>query len=134
MKKKLAKVIDKYKSHPEFLGIDILEPNQKGAVDSTILHISARTGDLESIEVLLEAGANIDAAGDMGNTPLHEAAMRGQIESVRILIQHGANLLVKNEFNQTATDVAELGGHEAVANLLRGYSISKNMSRYKRSR
>jgi hypothetical protein len=52
MNEKLAAVVEKYRSHPEFLGIDILDPNQPGAIDDTLLHLAARTGAVEDIEVL----------------------------------------------------------------------------------
>ena len=91
MKMKLAAVIKKYQGHPEFLGIDIVDPNQPGAVDDTLLHLTARTGDLEGIEVLIASGAQVNAIGDLGNTPLHQAAMMGKVDSVRKLLQLGAD-------------------------------------------
>jgi ankyrin repeat protein len=116
---KLAAVIKKYHSHPEFLGINVVDANQRGAVDDTLLHLAARTGAIEDIQVLIDCGATIDARGDLGNTPLHQAAMRGQLDSVRALLQLGANVGQTNEFGQTPLDVAELGGHREVAQLLR---------------
>jgi ankyrin repeat protein len=120
--KELHAVIEKYKDHPEFLGIDILDPNQPGAVDDTLMHIAARNGDLDSIEVLLNSGAKINSIGDLGNTPLHQAAMLGQVTTVRILVQKGANPRIENEFNQTALRMAELGGHNEIVDLLKEYS------------
>jgi ankyrin repeat protein len=119
LRKKLAAVIKKYQSHPEFLGIDIVDPNQPGAVDDTLLHLAARTGDLEAIEVLIASGAQVNAIGDLGNTPLHQAAMRGQAKAVKKLLQAGANQSLRNEFGQTAQEVAEFAGHREVANILK---------------
>lgn len=121
LKKELITVINKYKGHPEFLGIDIVDPNQPGAVDDTLLHIAARDGDLGSIEILINSGAKVNAIGDLGNTPLHQAAMLGQLTSVEILLKKGANPKIKNEFNQTALKVAELGSHSDVINILKKY-------------
>lgn len=118
IKEKFDAVIHKYKQHPEFLGIEITNPNQPGAVDDTLLHIAARTGDVESIEVLIDAGADVNIVGDLGNTPLHAAALRGQINSVKILLRRGANPSIKNEFGETAKEVAELVGYIDIANLL----------------
>lgn len=118
---KLAAVIEKYRNHPEFLGIDFEDPNQRGAVDDTILHIAARTGAVEDMKVLIDAGANVNAVGDMGHTPLHQAAMRGQVESVRLLLRSGAGPDIKNEYGQTAVDVAALGGHDEVLKALKAH-------------
>jgi uncharacterized protein len=119
LKKKLAAVIKKYEGHPEFLGIDIVDPNQPGAVDDTLLHLTARTGDLESIEVLIASGAQVNAVGDLGNTPLHQAAMMGKADSARKLLQLGADPSLRNKFDQTALEVAELGGHHEIAEILK---------------
>jgi uncharacterized protein len=116
---KLAAVIEKYRSHPEFLGIDIVDPNQPGAVDDTLLHLAARTGAVEDIEVLVSSGARVNVAGDPGNTPLHQAAMSGQAGSVRKLLQHGADPNLRNEYRQTALQVAGLGGHDRVVAILK---------------
>jgi ankyrin repeat protein len=118
LKTKLAAVIKKYQGHPEFLGIDIVDPNQRGAVDDTLLHLTARTGDLEGVEVLIASGAQVNTCGDLGNTPLHQAAMMGKTDSVKKLLQLGADRSLRNKFGQTAMEVAELGGHREVAEIL----------------
>jgi len=116
--KELQTIIEKYKNHPEFLGIEVVEVNQKGAVDDTLLHLTARTGDIEGLEVLIVNGADIDAIGDLGNTPLHQAAMMGQLGSVKKLVQLGANINLRNEFGQTVYEVAMLSGHQAIIDFL----------------
>jgi ankyrin repeat protein len=124
MNDKLAAIINKYRSHPEFLGITIDDPNQPGAVDDTLLHLSARKGAIEDIDILVSSGAVVDASGDLGNTPLHQAAMTGQVESVRALIRLGASKEKRNEFGQTPLDVAELGGKREVAQILKSESLN----------
>ncbi|HET7832320.1 MAG TPA: ankyrin repeat domain-containing protein [Gallionella sp.] len=119
MKKQTLKdVLKKYSSHPEFLGLDLVDPNQRGAVDDTPLHIASRKGELEDIQVLLDSGADINISGDLGNTPLHQAAMCGKVEVVKKLLSCGANSDLKNEFGQTPLKVAELGKHNKVVELL----------------
>lgn len=34
-----------------------------------LIHIAAFTGDLRTVELLLDAGEDVDAIGDMGETP-----------------------------------------------------------------
>jgi ankyrin repeat protein len=95
--------------HPEFLGIEILSVDQRGAMDSAPIHIAARTANIPWLRELISVGANIDAIGDLGHTPLHEAALCGKAAAVATLIEAGADLSLKNEFGQTARDVAVLG-------------------------
>lgn len=114
----LSAVLDAYSGHPEFLGIHIVDVNQKGAMDSRLLHIAARLGRVDHMEVLVRAGAELDAKGDLGNTALHEAAMSGQAESVRFLIACGADMGIKNEFEQSPADIARIAGDPGIMVLL----------------
>jgi ankyrin repeat protein len=135
LKKKLAAVIKKYQGHPEFLGIDIVDPNEPGAVDDTLLHLTARTGDLKGIEVLIASGAEVNSIGDLGNTPLHQAAMMGKVDSVRKLLQLGADPSLRNKFDQTAEEVAKLGGHHEIAEILKEvHSAQRSPEKEKKSR
>jgi ankyrin repeat protein len=119
MKDEFIAIVDRYRSHPEFLGIDIIDPNQPGAMDDTLLHVAARTGAVDDIKVLTACGATVNLAGDLGNTPLHQAAMRGQLDAVKLLLRLGASDKERNEFGQTALDVALIGGHREVADVLK---------------
>jgi ankyrin repeat protein len=116
--KTFSMIAQKYATHPEFLGIDLTDPNQPGAVDDTLLHLVARTGADDEIRVLVSAGAFVDAVGDLGNTPLHQAAMAGEIQSVKTLLALGANPKLRNEFDQTPLQVAELGGFGEIVSVL----------------
>ena len=115
----LEAVLVKYSSHPDFLGVELTNPNQKGAVDDTPLHIAARKGEIEDVEILLVHGAAINASGDLGNTALHYAAMTGKIDVVSKLLQRGASPNIKNEFGQTPEKIAELGRHKQVVEIIR---------------
>lgn len=117
----LKDVLMKYQNHPEFLGQILTDPNQRGAVDDSPLHIAARKGELQDVEVLVAHGGNINSIGDLGNSPLHQAALSGHEAMVRLLLNLGADPSIKNEFSQTALDVAFLGKHNEVAKILRGY-------------
>ncbi|NLA19046.1 hypothetical protein GPU89_21075 [Burkholderia cepacia] len=113
-KKTLQEVFDAYKRHPEFLGLNIEDVKQRGALDSTLLHIASRTGNLEYINVVVNAGADIKIRGDFDSMPLHEAA-----QAVELLLSIGAHTTLKNEFQQIPLDVAILSEKRAVCELLR---------------
>lgn len=69
-------------------------------------------------DFVLDAGANVNSIGGLGNTPLHQAIMIGQLESARLLLQHGATKQTRNEFGEAPLDVAKLSGIEEMIRLL----------------
>jgi uncharacterized protein len=107
----LADVLRKYQNHPEFLGLVLSDPNQKGAMEDSPLHIACRKGELQDIEVLVAHGGNVNLVGDIGNTPLHEASLAGKSAVVKRLLELGADPSIKNEFGQTALEMA-LGANQ----------------------
>jgi ankyrin repeat protein len=65
-----------------------------------LIHIAAGAGDVSSVELLLDAGENIDALGDMDCTPLHYAKMNGRDKAVEMLVERGASKTIRNRFGQ----------------------------------
>lgn len=39
----------KYEKYPDFLGVKIVDVNQKSVIDDTMLHISSRNAEIEDI-------------------------------------------------------------------------------------
>ncbi len=103
----------------DFDGLVLTDPNQKGYGDDAPLHVAARQGLTGDILILVRAGASVDMPGDIGCTPLHFAAMAGQASAVKLLLDLGANPRLLNEFEQTAVEVAELGGHHEIARTIK---------------
>lgn len=116
---KLAGLVKKYGGHPEFLGLEITDVNQPGAMDDTMLHIAARKGELADVKLLVECGAKVNAIGDIGNTPLHGAAAKGHAVVVILLLENGADPNIKNKFGETAEAWAKTENHDEVARLLK---------------
>jgi uncharacterized protein len=56
----------------------------------TALHLCAKWGDAEAVQVLVANGADINKPGEDGNTPLHYAAMLGHLAATRALVVLGA--------------------------------------------
>jgi ankyrin repeat protein len=86
--------------------------------DNTPLHIASRYGHLESIEALLEVGADINLINSQEdkknggcNTALHEAAIYGQIGAIKMLLKAGANIDKVNDYCYSPLDVAIVCGN-----------------------
>jgi uncharacterized protein len=68
------------------------------------------------VNLFLEAGAEVNAANDIGETPLHLAAQDDKnLELVRVLIQSGADINAKGLFDETALGVAQRSGASVIA-------------------
>ena len=59
------------------------------------------------VEILLQAGADVNGVGQYGRTPLHEAAFWGRLEMVRLLLDRGANADVKSQGEVTLVSEIE---------------------------
>ena len=62
------------------------------------LHLAAEAGGLETVELLLQAGAAIDLKDVHGGTPMDRARATGRGEIVKVLLKAGA------EFNMDGAD------------------------------
>jgi ankyrin repeat protein len=90
----------------EFLDESITDVNQHSVSGDTPLHVVSFRGDIESIKVLLEAGADIDAIGDLERTPLYSAIMGDHPDAVKFLIDHGCSLFHQDDGGKTPLDYA----------------------------
>ena len=85
----------------------------------TALHLAAENGHYNVVKLLLEAGANKNAAVRGGSTALHLAALMGHPEVVELLLEAGAHKDAADGGGRTALhDAAENGRLEVVKLLL----------------
>jgi ankyrin repeat protein len=81
----------------------------------TPLHSACASSNYEIAEMLLRAGADVNAKQQSGVTPLHSAAHNGQTKLAKLLIDQGANVHATTENGQTPLMMAkEKGFHETV--------------------
>lgn len=74
-------------------GVDInAAPKSGGYYGETALHVAAFRKHVDVLRLLIDSGANVDAADESGLTALHHSALHGPIEAVRALIAAGADL------------------------------------------
>lgn len=62
---------------------------------------------LDAMQVLIDAGANINAKTPAGDSALHIAAFAGKLEVVKLLAKNGADLSLKDGAGLTALQVVE---------------------------
>ena len=62
---------------------------------------------IAAVQLCLDKGADVNAAGSNGDTVLHDAVTgRGDPDIIRYLVEHGASLAAKNARGQTPLDAA----------------------------
>ncbi|HLL83530.1 MAG TPA: ankyrin repeat domain-containing protein [Longimicrobium sp.] len=84
----------------------------------TPLHSAVARRSVESVHLLLRAGADPNARQQGGYTPLHGAAAEGDAGLVRLLLGQGADARAVNDKGETPADLARQKGHAEVARLL----------------
>jgi ankyrin repeat protein len=98
-------------------GVDV---NARFGDDSTALHWAAYWDDRETVDLLLSAGAQVNAADDHGITPLWLACANGATAAtIDRLIKAGASVDVRHSSGETALmSAARTGNAAAVSRLL----------------
>ena len=95
------------------------------------LHVAAEKGYRNIIELLIEAGADVDArtAGGPAWTPLHLACSSGMVRATHALLQAGAAVSDLTTDGWTPLLLCGMGGrsgHKAVAEMLIEYGADPN--------
>lgn len=91
--------------------IDGANPNARNPVNDqgpggTLLHVAAHEGDLRTVDLLLEYGANPRATDRIRATPLHYAAKRGRIDIIKRLVEERVDLHAIADFRGDDTPAA----------------------------
>ena len=97
--------------------------NFKNSTGATPLHWSAIWNSVNSIKLLLTAGADINAQLHNKQTPLHCAALCNSIEALQTLLAHGADPSIRDDDGHTAS---ELCNTKKAAKLLSGDKPEKD--------
>ena len=77
---------------------------ERYARGDTALHHATRNGDLEIVEQLVGAGADVNGTTDNSHFPLYCAAGHGHVETTRYLVENGADLQARLAEGKTVTE------------------------------
>jgi ankyrin repeat protein len=91
---------------------------QTDADGTTPLHRASYHDDVKTADTLLRAGADVNAANDLGATPLWLASLNGSAPMVRRLLEAGANPNLALMSGETPVMVASRAGAADVVQLL----------------
>ncbi|XP_026682988.1 protein phosphatase 1 regulatory subunit 12A-like [Diaphorina citri] len=81
-------------------------PNPK--TGASALHVAAAKGYIKVMNILIQAGADLNFQDYDGWTPLHAAAHWAQREACQILVENFCDMDVKNYVGQTCFDIADV--------------------------
>ena len=88
--------------------IDLNEKNIDGA---SAIYVSARYGNVATLNFLIVHDCFVDPAGGHYGNPLQAAAFHGHVEALQILLDHGADPFAAGKFEDVC-QAAIAGGHE----------------------
>jgi cytochrome c2 len=95
-------------------GVDVNEASSFG----TALHFAVLSDQVEAGRLLVEHGADVNAASKALGTPLHVAAREGHVEFAEILIEAGAVIDVRDNYEMTPLHFAALKGSAQITRAL----------------
>jgi uncharacterized protein len=103
--------------------IDVNVPEIDG---TTALHWAVHHDDVDLVDRLIAAGANVKATNQYGVTPLAEAAVVGNVTVLGKLLNAGADINAANDEGQTALMAVSRTGNVEAAQLLIGRGADVN--------
>ena len=91
--------------------------NVQDLLGRSALHLSIQRGNIQSAELIIQLGANVNAALNVNNaenegkTPLIEASSHGYLSIAKKLVVNGAKVDAQQKDGTTATFIAAKNGH-----------------------
>lgn len=82
------------------------------------IHQIDSPGRYQTVEHLLNNGADVNQATKSGITPIHNAAKAGFVRTANLLIKHGADVNAQDQSGQTPLHLAAKATHPAMCELL----------------
>jgi uncharacterized protein len=99
-------------------GADVRQVSETPMRNEALHALLALSKDADVTRLLIERGADVNAAQTAGYRPLHQAAVAGREDLVRMLLDAGADKTAHCDRGKTPAEYARDRGHDAVAELL----------------
>lgn len=90
--------------------------NQRDVFGDTPLHLTSRWGDVGAVEVLIAAGADVNAIGEKGQTPVFAAA---NLDVAHALVNGGANLSIRDDDDYIPDEYLRIVQKKDIADFLK---------------
>ncbi len=87
------------------------------------LHSALAGNSAQCVRLLVDAGANVEAAQPGRISPAHQAAAQGNLDALQILAQSGANLKPLDEQGRTPRELALQAGHQHIVTWLDEHAL-----------
>jgi ankyrin repeat protein len=121
----LVRVAD-YVALDAFLdGCTLVAINEQDKNGRTALTVAVLQQKLIPLQMLIDAGADLEVKDNQGKTALAHAAATRNIKSINMLLEAGAYVHPMDANGRTPLDQAELGGDDEVFELLMAASSPK---------
>jgi ankyrin repeat protein len=99
-------------------GADVHQVSGTPMRNQALHAVLALSKDAGVTRLLIERGANVNAAQTAGYRPLHQAAVVGREDLVRMLLKAGADRTARCDRGKTPAEYAQERGHAELAALL----------------
>jgi ankyrin repeat protein/L-ascorbate metabolism protein UlaG (beta-lactamase superfamily) len=111
------------------------DPNLKGYLNRTYLHMAARSGNLTVANLLIGKGADVNAKDSKGETPLQCVGRAMRTELISLLVKNGALVNVNDKDDVPLIHDEIIAGHTEAVNLLLVHGIDTEIRepRYNRT-
>ncbi|XP_061189952.1 uncharacterized protein LOC133197762 [Saccostrea echinata] len=102
--------------------------NSADTFNPKLLFVASENGYIETVEQLVNQGADVSIYNDDKITPLYLASQNGHMEIVQYLIEHGANVNIYDIENVTPLSMASQNGHTEIVKHLIEHGANVNIS------
>lgn len=85
---------------------EAVDLNTLGRDGSSLLHIACNNGNFQSVQILVEAGINLQACDAKGRTALHISSATSNVKITQFLLESGADVMTHTDEGELPLDVA----------------------------
>ena len=102
------------------VGLPFVDMNHRDGINRTALGLAVDEEHTDIVQVLMDAGADIDTQNNEGWSPLHSACGSGALDVVKMLVRAGAKVSATNDEGETCFNRAARCGHTEIVRYLAG--------------